>query len=368
MKADRREFVAMCGGALVQTFLDPRLAEAKPGEGSDAAPSDRQKVIIDTDPGVDDAFALLLALASPELDVLAVTAVAGNVPIDYTLPNALRMVEIAGRTDVPVAGGAAAPLVRKLIDATYAHGVNGLAGVEFPAPNLKPASEPAATLIDRMVRANPGEVIIVGIGPLTNVAMALHQYPDLATMIRGIVLMGGSLSGGNITPSAEFNCFVDPEAASIVFGAGVPIRMVGLDVTRKINLTEERVAALRAGRGPVSNAAARIGAAVLEVYRRKNTEGSPHLHDPLAVSALLSSKILTFEDFHVEIETTGTLTAGESVAWRRPPVRFSAPLRSCTSMATEQINTITANAKVATGVDPELFFNLLIPRLTKSRA
>jgi inosine-uridine nucleoside N-ribohydrolase len=367
MRADRREFVAMCGGVLVQSFLSSRVGEAMPQRGA-ASPSKRKKVIIDTDPGVDDAFALLLALNSPELDVLAVTPVAGNVPLDRTLPNALRLVEIAGRTDVPVAAGAASPLVRRLIDATYAHGNNGLAGVEFPAPKLKPVSEPAAVLIERLVRANPAEVTIVGIGPLTNVAIALRQSPDLAPLIREFVLMGGSLSGGNVTPSAEFNFYVDPEAASIVFGSGVPIRMVGLDVTRKVDLTEQRVAALRTGRNPVSNAAARIGTAVLDMYRRENAQGAPHLHDPLAVSALLSSEVLTFEDYHVEIETTGTTTAGESLGWRRPPVYLSAPLRSTPSMTAQQSTPFVANAKVATGVDAEAFFELLIPRLTKAQA
>ena len=366
MKPDRRQFVAMCGGILATSLMDPSRAVA--AQAGNAPSSARQKIIIDTDPGVDDAFALLLALSSPELEVLGISAVAGNVPLDYTLPNALRLVEIAGRPDVPVAGGAASPLVRKLIDAAYAHGNNGLAGVEFPPPKLKPVAEPAAAMIDRLVRANPGEVTIVGIGPLTNVAIALQQNPDLARMIRGFVLMGGSLSGGNITPSAEFNFYVDPEAAGIVFGSGVPIRMVGLDVTRKVDLTEARVAALRAGRNKVSDAAARIGAAVLDLYRRENTEGAPHLHDPLAVSALLSPNVLTFEDYHVEIETTGTLTAGESLGWRQPPVYFSAPLRITPQAGAQQSNRFAANAKVATGVDPEAFFNLLIPRLTGARA
>ena len=364
MQSDRREFVAMCSGALAGSVLGPSAAMA--AAPSRLGPDGRQKIIIDTDPGVDDAFALLLAMTSPELELLAVTAVAGNVPLDLTLPNALRMVEIAGRTDIPVAGGAAAPLLRTLVDATYAHGDNGLAGVVFPAPRLRPVAEPAASLIGMLVRKHPGEVTLVGIGPLTNVAIALRQDPALASMIRGIVLMGGSLSEGNVTPSAEFNFYVDPEAASMVFRSGVPIRMVGLDVTRQVDLTEEHLAALRAGRNPVSDAAARIGSAVMAMYRREGEVGAPHLHDPLAVSALLASDVLTFEDYRVEIEATGTLTAGESVGWRGGAGRFclSAPLANGPQPASGAGCSIAVNAKVATSVRPDVFFNLLISHLT----
>src|SRR5579862_3593319 len=176
-------------------------------------PAKPQRIIIDTDPGVDDAMAIFLALRSPELKVEAITPVAGNVPLELTLPNALRLVEIAGRRDIPVAAGASAPLVRRLVTARYAHGENGLGGVDFPAPSLKPVSESAVEMIRRIVRSSPGEITVVALGPLTNVATALKADPELAKMIRAIVLMGGSLSGGNITPAAEFNFYVDPEAA-----------------------------------------------------------------------------------------------------------------------------------------------------------
>ncbi len=172
------------------------------------APSSR--VIIDTDPGVDDALALLLAMRSPELKIEAITAVAGNVPLELTLPNALRMVEISGRTDIPVAAGAKAPLLRRLVTAAYAHGENGLGGAVFPDPKIKPVAEPAAELIRQIVRKYPGEVTLIPVGPLTNIATALNPDSELAGMVRGIVMMGGSLSGGNITPAAEFNVYVDP--------------------------------------------------------------------------------------------------------------------------------------------------------------
>src|SRR5450755_4203320 len=209
----RRQFVTSSAAVLATSgFAHPANAiAALAAEPSEPGTSDTRtgggpfRVIIDTDPGVDDALALLLAMRSPELKIEAITPVAGNVPLEFTLANALRLVEIAGRTDVPVAAGASHPLVRRLVTADYVHGNNGLGGVEFPQPKIKPVSETAVEIIRRLVRSSPGEISIVAVGPLTNVATALRSDPDLAGMIRSIVLMGGSLSGGNITPSAEFN-------------------------------------------------------------------------------------------------------------------------------------------------------------------
>ncbi len=232
-------------------------SESQVGAGGASAGTPR-RIIIDTDPGVDDAMAIFLALRSPELKVEAITAVSGNVPLEMTLPNALRLVEIAGRTDVPVAGGASVPLVRRLITAKYVHGNNGLGGVEFPAAKLKPVSETAVQLISRLVRGNPGQITIVAVGPLTNIATLLRADPEIARMIPQIVIMGGSLSGGNITPAAEFNLYVDPEAARIVFDSGIPLTMVGLDVTEKVLLREEHIRALEGSQEAVSQAAGKI--------------------------------------------------------------------------------------------------------------
>lgn len=368
MKPNRRQFTQLCGCAVAGSILPYSFSSFAMAAPANSDQGKNQKVIIDTDPGVDDAFAIFLALCSPELKVLAVTAVAGNVPLDITLPNALRLVEIAGRSDFPVARGASSPLIRKLITAAYAHGNNGLAGVEFPAARLQPAKESAADLICRLVRENSGEVTIIGIGPLTNVALALRQDSEIAGMIRSIVLMGGSLSGGNVSPAAEFNFYVDPEAASIVFDSGIPIRMVGLDVTRKVELTNQHVEALRAGKGPISNAAARIADAIMKMAHEQKWKNGPHLHDPLAVSALINSDILTFEDYHVEIETAGSITAGESVGWNRGPLRQSAPLQSAGFSYGTEASAFKANAQVATGVDSGKFFQLLISRLTAGAA
>src|SRR6201981_1100344 len=188
----------------------PEQPERRSGKGTSPG-------IIETDPGVDDAFALLLAMRSPELKIEAITPVAGNVPLELTLPNALRMVEIAGRTDIPVAAGAKAPLMRRLVSAAYAHGENGLGGAVFPEPKTKPVAEPAPEFIRQVIRKYPHEVTLITIGPLTNIATALNGDAELADMIKNLVMMGGSLSGGNITPAAEFNVYVDPEAARIIF-------------------------------------------------------------------------------------------------------------------------------------------------------
>jgi inosine-uridine nucleoside N-ribohydrolase len=367
MEPDRRQFFRLFGGVMVSSILPAPLTQLS---GMRSAVASRpisgvQKVIIDTDPGVDDAFALFLAMRSPELHVEAITAVAGNVPLSLTLPNALRLVEIAGRNDIPVAAGASSPLIRKLVDASYAHGNNGLAGVDFPAAKLEPVKDRAAELICRIVRANPGAITIVGIGPLTNVALALREDPEIASMIQSIVLMGGSLSGGNVTPAAEFNFYVDPEAASIVFGSGIPIRMVGLDVTRKVELTQRHIDTLQAGSGPVSEAAARIAESALNMQRAPNSAGHMHLHDPLAVSCLINPDILTFDDYCVAIETSGTITAGESVGFRHAPLSFSAPLQT---VNTTPVAPFVVNASVATGVDSDKFFELLTSRLSQEHA
>jgi inosine-uridine nucleoside N-ribohydrolase len=362
-RPDRREFLAGCGGMMAAGMLAQSTFLSGQAVGGSTPGVAAEKVIIDTDPGVDDAFALLLAMRSPELDIRAITAVSGNVPLDLTLPNALRLVEIAGKTNIPVAAGASSPLIRRAVTATYAHGENGLGGVDFPAPTLQPVKEKAADLICRLVRENAGDITIVGLGPLTNVALALRADPDIAKMIRRFVLMGGSLSGGNVTPAAEFNFYVDPEAASIVFDSGIPVVMVGLDVTRKVQLTTDHIRQLEAGHGQVSQAAAKIASKIMELYRSRGRTGGPSMNDPLAVAAMLKPDILTFEDYHIEIETAGDITAGESVGWKHGPLLYSPPMLATNPEAPTTHPAYTVNTKVATGVDSEKFFDLMIPRL-----
>ncbi len=380
----RRQFVTASAAGLALGGL----AHGAVAMQAEAAPLNDQpargpsRVIIDTDPGVDDALALLLAMRSPELKIEGITAVAGNVPLELTLPNALRMVEIAGRNDIPVAAGAKRPLLRRLVTATYAHGENGLGGAVFPEPKRTPVDEPAAAFIRQTVRKYPGEITLLTIGPLTNIAAALSSDAELARMVRRLVMMGGSLSGGNITPAAEFNVYVDPEAARIVFQSGIPITMVGLDVTRKTSLTDEHVRVLEAEQNPVSQAAAKIARNAINHNRDRGFLVGPNMHDSLAVAGFLDPAILEFQDYYVDVETTGELTAGETLGYsptvgdlrRRPgtekeaatnmPIRGSAPTLASTRTSPVLRENFVPNAKVAVGVNSTRFFDLLIGRLS----
>jgi inosine-uridine nucleoside N-ribohydrolase len=374
---------ANAGGALGGQPSEQGKSDEKSGPGHGRGPF---RVIIDTDPGVDDALALLLAMRSPELKIEAITPVAGNVPLDLTLPNALRMVEIAGRTDIPVAAGARAPLMRRLVTATYAHGENGLGGAVFPEPTTKPVATPAAEIIRQIVRKYPGEVTLITIGPLTNIATALNSDPELASMVRALFMMGGSLSGGNITPAAEFNVYVDPEAARIVFQSGIPVTMVGLDVTRRTSLTDEHVRTLEAAQNPVSQAAAKIGRNAINHNRERGYLVGPNMHDSLAIAGFVDPAILKLQDYYVDVETTGELTAGETLGYspvagdlrRRPgmekdaaatnmPIRGSAPTLASTKTSPVLRDKFVPNTKVAVEVDSARFFDLLIGRLSGSK-
>jgi inosine-uridine nucleoside N-ribohydrolase len=377
----RRQFVTASAAALAASSFAPDALAARglvEGQPGGRGPF---RVIIDTDPGVDDAFALLLAMRSPELKIEAITPVAGNVPLELTLPNALRMVEVAGRTDIPVAAGAKAPLVRRLVTAAYAHGENGLGGAVFPEPKIQPVTEPAAEFIRRTVRKYPGEVTLITLGPMTNVATALTADPELAGMIQRLVMMGGSLSGGNITPAAEFNVYVDPEAARIVFQSSIPITMVGLDVTRKTSLTEDHVRTLEASQNPVSQAAAKIARNAISHNREQGFLVGPNMHDSLAVAAFLDPSLLVFKEYYVDVETAGELTAGETLGYspsvgdlrRHPgtekqalnmPIRGSAPTLASTKTSPVLRDSFLPNTDVAVEVDSARFFDLLIGRLS----
>jgi inosine-uridine nucleoside N-ribohydrolase len=380
----RRKFVtASAAGLLALRSSVVAQGSAAPVSGAERT-GDRGpfRVIIDTDPGVDDALALLFAMRSPELKIEGITPVAGNVPLGLTLPNALRMVEVAGRTDIPVAAGAKTPLVRRLVTAAYVHGENGLGGAVFPEPKIQPVPQPAAEFIRQTVRKYPGEVTLITIGPLTNIATALNSDPELKGLVPNLVMMGGSLSGGNITPAAEFNIYVDPEAARIVFQSGIPLTMVGLDVTRKTGLTEQHVRRLEAGENPVCQAAAKIARNVMIHHRERGFATDPNMHDSLAVAAFLDPSLLKFQEYYVDVETAGELTAGETLGYspfagdlrRRPgtdknqaalemPIRGSAPTLASTKTSPVIRDKFVPNARVAVDVDSARFFELLIGRL-----
>lgn len=356
---------ALAAGARVPTAEGGRPAAASAAatpRTSGAAGA--RRIIIDTDPGVDDALAIFLALKSPEVKVEAITPVAGNVPLELTLPNTLRLLEIAGRADIPVAAGASRPLRRRLVTAAYVHGNNGLAGVEFPEPKTKPVAESAPQLIRRIIRQSPGEVSIIAIGPLTNLALAFRDDPQLPSLVRSVTIMGGSLSGGNITPAAEFNSYVDPEAAQAVYRSGAPITMIGLDVTRKAALSEEQVRILESAGNPAGRAAGRIMRATLEQVRLTGANGGRLLaHDSMAVASFIDPSFVTRQDVHIEIETEGELTAGETVGYRKSPMRRSAPLLDASGAAADV--PFQPNAQAAVDVDGDRFLSFLIGRLVR---
>ena len=275
-----------------------------------------RSIIIDADPGHDDAVALLLALASPELDTLGITTVAGNVPLALTSRNALGIVELAGRGDVPVFAGADKPLVRAPVSAEHVHGQNGLGGVSLPEPRRSLAIENAVDFIIRTLREKPaGSVTLCALGPLTNLALALMQAPEISARLREIVLMGGAcFAGGNVTPCAEFNIYADPHAAQVVFRSGAPIVMLPLDVTHQVVSTRQRIAAI----GELGNRAGRTVAQLLSFAASTGVEsyggdGAP-LHDPCVVAYLLRPELFGGRHINVEIETGSALTMGMSVA------------------------------------------------------
>jgi purine nucleosidase len=313
-----------------------------------AAPSAPRRILIDCDPGIDDALALLLALRSPELHVEAVTVVAGNVPVDRGAANALRLVELAGRPEVPVARGARRPLLRQPITGEAIHGENGLGGVIFPEPSARLDPRHAVDLLIDAVTAHPGEVTLVAIAPLTNVALAVLKEPAIAGLIPEIILMGGSLGAGNLTAAAEYNVFADAEAARIVFNSGIPITMLQLTATCQAVLTRRHLAEWNASGSPLAAAAAAMADHYLRVYERRGLPGG-HLHDPLAVGLAIDRTLaLESERLRIEIETRGEFTDGATVADRRPG--RSAELQP--------------NADVPLRIDGDRFVRMLAERLS----
>jgi purine nucleosidase len=290
-----------------------------------------RKIIIDTDPGQDDAVALLLALASPEeLDVLAITCVAGNVPLELTQKNARITCEVAGKTDVPIHAGSAAPLERPLVTAEHVHGQTGLDGPALWEPQMPlAAGHGVDVIIDILRNHEPGSVTICTLGPLTNLAAAFNTAPDIIERVQEVVMMGGAyFEVGNITPAAEFNIYVDPEAAETVFKSGAPITVMPLDVTHKVLATKPRVAAIRA----LDTRVGTFTAEMLDFFERFDvekygSEGGP-LHDPCVIAWLLQPDLFSGRHVNVEIETSSELTLGMTVAdwWgvtdRKPNAMF----------------------------------------------
>lgn len=268
-------------------------------------------MILDCDPGHDDAIALLLTLASPELDLLAVTTVAGNQTLEKTTKNALRVIELAGRAGIPVAPGAERPLVRELEVAEWIHGESGLDGPVLEEPRTTPEPRHAIEVIAEHVDSRPDEVTLVAVGPLTNVSLFLMRYPDLAARLRQVVLMGGAVGLGNVTPAAEFNIWQDPEAARRVFESGLDITMIGLDVTHRALLGPREAEQLRQSGSP-----GRFVAELLDFFGERNADvyelaGAP-IHDAAAVAHLARTDLIATEHLHVEIDCSWGQSRGRT--------------------------------------------------------
>ncbi|NIY99855.1 nucleoside hydrolase, partial [Salipiger sp. HF18] len=276
-----------------------------------------ERIIIDTDPGQDDAVAILLALASPdEIEVLGITAVAGNVPLALTARNARIVCELAGRPDMKVFAGCDRPLRHELVTAEQVHGKSGLDGPDLPESTMPLQDAHGVDFIIETLRAEPaGTVTLCPLGPLTNIATAFERAPDIVSRVKRIVLMGGAyFEVGNITPAAEFNIYVDPEAAALVFGAGVPLVVLPLDVTHKALVTKPRNDAFRA----LGNRAGTAVAEMTDFFERFDlakygSDGAP-LHDPCVTAYLLRPDLFSGRHINVEIETVSPLTRGMTVA------------------------------------------------------
>lgn len=330
-------------------------------EGQSHAADGARKVIIDTDPGTDDALAILLALNSPELDVQALTVVPGNVTAGQGLDNALRLVSLARRCDVPVAHGAEHPLNQKLVTAEFWHGRNGLANIELPAAQCHVDSRFGPDLIIELVHKYPHEITLVPIGPETNIALAVSKDPSIVPLVRAVVIMGGSISGGNVNAAAEANIFGDPEAAQIVFNAGWPITMVGLDVGNRTLVMRNHVRELAARRGPESDFAVGVLNFLEDLSEKYGDKGVP-MYDPLAVGVAIDPSIVTIQAMRVDVETRGQFTRGETVANRANRVERNVPREG--RLWIEALDPVAANAQVAVEVNADRFIRMFLDRLS----
>jgi inosine-uridine nucleoside N-ribohydrolase len=324
---------------------------------SQAAP---RRVIIDTDPGTDDAMAIILALNSPEFKVEALTVVPGNVEARQGLENALKIVSLAGRCDVIVAGGAQHPLNQKLITAQFWHGKNGLADVELPPSKCKADPRFGPDLIIEMVHKYPHEITLIPVGPLTNIALAISKDPSITGLVKDIVIMGGSISGGNVDGAAEANIYNDPEAAQIVFNAGWMVTMVGSDVGERTLITRKYLAELQSSHGPQSDFIAKIADFYLTRSEKSGYSGAA-MYDPLAVGIALDPTLGTLKEMHVDVETKGEFTRGETVANRMGSNENN--VLHGDHYEIEGVIELKPNARVCLASDADRFLNLFVSRI-----
>ena len=302
----------------------------------------KHKIILDCDPGHDDAVALLLAARHPEIELLAVTTVAGNQSVDKTTRNALKVCSLANLRHIPVARGMDRPLVRPAKHAADIHGVSGMDGPDVPEPDIEPIATHAVDLLIEILLNSDGDITLVPTGPLTNIAAAMRREPAIVPKIKAISLMGGSIGLGNVSPAAEFNIHTDPEAAAIVFACGRPLTVSTLEVTHQALATEEIVARLRSANRRVATFVADLLVFFAETYRTVFGFAAPPLHDPCAVAAVIDPSILKAQMMHVEIETAGIWTAGSTVCDVHNVLRKE------------------PNARVGQGLEVERFWNMLL--------
>ncbi len=310
-----------------------------------------KRIIIDTDPGVDDALTFLLALASPEIQLEALTTTQGNVTVDKATRNALSMLELGRASHIPVASGSMYPLVQPLRASAYVHGASGIGNAKLPEPQATPVAQHAVDYLIERVLAEPNQISIFPIAPLTNIAMAIRKEPQFAKAVKELVIMGGAIQEhGNITPLAEFNIYVDPHAAHIVFHAGVPITLIPLDVTHKCLLMQKHIDRLMQINSPIS----RFIRDAVEVYLKASIElGYPGsaLHDPLTLATIFAPELLTLKEYYVDVDISGGVSMGKTFA---------------------DILNVTkkpANMKVAMNVRGDDFIELFLQRMeTLSRA
>jgi pyrimidine-specific ribonucleoside hydrolase len=306
------------------------------------------RIIVDCDPGHDDAIALMLAVADPSIDLLAVTTVAGNVELEHTTANALRVLELLDRSDIPVAAGRHEPRARPLSTAAVMHGAGGLAGPLAVPPSTSPSELTALQLIEQTLQDSPSPVTLVVTGPQTNAADVVEQLPHLHDRIDRIVFMGGSVGLGNWTPAAEFNIWVDPESADVVVHSGIPITMVGLDVTHEAWLTDEHAHSLR-DTGVLGRYVAELLDHFVGFHQRTfGWPGAP-IHDAVAVAAVIDPTLLQTVPANVAVELQSPLCVGRTVVDRW------------------QVTDRPVNADVAIGIDRDRFVTLLMERLTNVR-
>jgi purine nucleosidase len=333
----------------VLTFLTNVFAQGTP-----------RRVIIDTDPGTDDAMAIILALNSPEFKVEALTVVPGNVEAKQGLENALKIVSLAGRCDVVVAGGAQHPLNQKLITAQFWHGKNGLADVELPPSKCKADPRFGPDLIIEMVHRYPHEITLIPVGPLTNIALAVSKDPSIAFLVKDIVIMGGSISGGNVNGAAEANIYNDPEAAQIVFNAGWIVTMVGSDVGERTLITRKYLAELQSSHGPESDFIAKIADFYLTRSEKSGYSGAA-MYDPLAVGIALDPTLGTLKEMHVDVETKGDFTRGETVANRMGSNEKN--VLHGDHYEIEGVIDLKPNARVCLASDADRFLRMFVSRI-----